>query len=85
MKTLKNYHLTDASESVAWNGTLYLIKNEETGKTFLEYHSGNGAHPTTYTFVKESDVNMVENLSKEDALLYHGNYFNHEHPDKFND
>jgi len=66
MKAIKNYNLTDASESVAWNGTLILTKG--TKNHYLNYHSGNSNHEEMTVKVPVNMVEKVTKMDKDEAL-----------------
>lgn len=62
---VKDYHATDESENVAWNGTLQLFKDSK-GNYYLEYHSGNSAHKS---FAKKVPKSLLK-ASMEEAKEY---------------
>ena len=67
MKTLKNFNLTDSAESIAWNGTLVIVEDEQ-GQKVAKYHSG----VTTYNDIvlTELQYDTMSKLSGHDAVNY---------------
>jgi len=66
MKTIKDYNLTPAEESIAWNGTLILTKGAK--NHYLSYHSGNSNHEEMIVKVPENMVENVTKMDKDEAL-----------------
>ena len=68
MKTIKDYNLTDANESVAWNGTLILEKGRK--NYYLRYHSGNSNHKEIKTQVSAEMSKKLVNMHGSEAIEF---------------
>lgn len=64
-KLVKDYNKTDASESVAWNGTLLLY--EAKGNYYLYSHTGNAAHVGGAQLVPDNLKGKIMEMTAEEA------------------
>ena len=66
---IKDYHLTNASESVAWSGTLFLMRDNK--GYYFEYHTGNSNDPVVKKYLPENvNIREIKNMNVKEANEY---------------